>query len=429
MAALIIASGVANSRTWRNALALTLVGIGASPLHAQAEVRDPTIAELPRAGYQPRTLDFEGISVLPTLDTDVTYNSNIFALPKRVVNDVGVTRSPPDDAVFTINPRVIAELNRPALNIKADAHAGFIRYASTPRENVNTFGFSLDTMKKAGGSQTLTASVAFDRTYQDRSDPEADLDRGLPPSLINKLSGDVSYRYQGSRIGALIDLGVDQLNYLPAADADRDLTTYRASVRGSIIVVPNISVFIQPFVTRRDARLRVDFNGIDRDSTTAGALGGVLFDLTDRLQGNIGFGVFSANPDDPKLQNYTGLAASGRLNWHPRVRTNVSLDLSRGDVATIRAGAIGRIDTNVGIAVDQEARHNLILHGAVGIHEVHYRGINRDQHYLTGTGEARYLFNRVYSIVLRTNYTRRHAEFAQDRFNRWETTLGARAAF
>lgn len=429
MAALITAPGMARSRTWCNLVALTLIGAGATPLYGETAQRDTTIAALPRLGYEPRTLDFNGITVLPTLDTDVTYNSNIFALPKRIVSDTGLTRSPPDDAVFTINPRVVAELNRPAIDIKADAHAGLIRYASTPSENVNTFGFALDTVKKIGASQTLTADISFDRTYQDRGDPEADLDRGLPPSLINKLSGDFSYLYQGSRIGVLVDLGADQLNYLPAADADRDLTTYRASIRGSVIVVPRISLYIQPFVTRRDARLHKDFNGVDLDDTTAGVLGGASFDLTDRLQGNMGLGVFSANPDDPTLQNYTGLAASGRLNWHPAVRTSVTLNVSRGDALTVRAGAIGRIDTDVGLAVDQEARHNLILHGAVGIQEIHYRKINRDQHYLTGTGEARYLFNRVYSIVLTTNYTRRHAEFAGDRFNRWQTSLGARVAF
>ncbi len=420
---------MARSRAWRNVVVLTLIGTSATPLYGQAKDRDPTIADLPRAGYQPRTLEFDGISILPTLDTDVTYNSNIFALPERVINDIGTTRRPPDDAVFTINPRVVAELNRTAIDIKADAHAGFIRYASTPAENVNTFGFALDTVKKFGASQTLTADVSFDRLYQDRGDPEADLDRGLPPSLINKLSGDVNYRYQGPRIGALIDLGVDQLNYLPAADADRDLTTYRAAIRGSVIVVPRISLYIQPFVTRRDARLRRDFSGVDRDDTTAGVLGGVSFDLTDRLQGNMGLGVFAARPDDPTLQKFTGLAVNGRLNWHPRVRTLVTLNASRGDVATVRAGAIGRIDTNVGLAVDQEARHNLILHAAAGIQEIHYRNINRDQHYLTGTGEARYLINRVYSIVLSSNYTRRHAQVATDRFKRWETSLGARIAF
>ncbi len=369
-----------------------------------------------------------GFELFPTLDTEVTYNSNIFALPPRAT-ETGPKQSPPDDAIFSINPRLVAELDRSALNLKADAHANFIRYASTPTENVNTFGISLDGVKRAGGAQTLAASFSFDRAYQRRSDPEADLDQGLPPVLINKASGELRYQYQGARIGLIIDLGVDNLNYLPAQDADRDLTTYRGSIRGSVVVAPKISIYVEPFVNRRDARLRVDRNGIDRDDTTAGATGGVAVDLTDRLVGNVGLGVFHADPDDRTLRPFTGLAANGRLTWHPRVRTMVDFNLSRGDVATVRLGAIGRVDTNVGLSVDQEARHNLILHGGVGYRGVHYRNVARDQHFITGEGEARYLFNRVYSIVLNTTYTHRSAQVFRDRFNRWESTLGARFAF
>ncbi len=96
---------------------------------------------------------------------------------------------------------------------------------------------------------------------------------------------------------------IEQLNYLPLADADRDLMTYRASVRGSLTVGPRISVYISPFVNRRDARLRVDSSGIDRDATTAGVLGGVAFDLTGRLEGNLGLGVFHPSPTMPGCEH------------------------------------------------------------------------------------------------------------------------------
>ena len=45
----------------------------------------------------------------------------------------------------------------------------------------------------------------------------------------------------------------------------------------------------------------------------------------------------------------------------------------------------------------------------MGIQEIHYRKINRDQHYLTGTGEARYL-SIAFIRSCSPNYTRRHAE-------------------
>jgi len=158
-------------------------------------------------------------------------------------------------------------------------------------------------------------------------------------------------------------------------------------------------------------------------------LGGVSFDLTERLEGNLGLGVFRADPDDARLRGFTGLAASGRLIWHPRVRTMVTFDMFRGDVATVRAGAIGRIDTRVGLAVDQEVHHNLILRASAGIRDVHYRGIQRDQRYAIGDGQLSYLFSRYVSALIGVNYTHRGAERPEDRFHRWQTRIGGRLTF
>lgn len=401
-------------------LALLLLNFGASPVMGQAEQRDTSIANLPRPGYEPRTLTAGPFIIEPTLDTDVTYNDNIYATPDRRQGD----------AIFDIDPRVTAELKRPTLDFKADVHAGIIRYASTPRENVNTFGAAIDTTKTFGASQTLTASLAYDRTYERRSDPEADFDRSLPPALINLATGQLRYAYQGGRAGVIASFEVNRLDYLPTVDADRDLMTYQASVRGLLNVSKRVAVYIEPYVNRRDARLRVDRFGVNRDNTTSGALAGLSFDITDRLQGNIGAGVFHADPDDARLHGFTGIAASGRLVWHPRVRTAITADVFRGDVATIRSGAIGRIDTRANLSIDQEARHNLILRASVGIDNIHYRGtINRDQRYLSATGEVRYLLSRYFTLVVNTTFTHRGADQQVDRFHRWQSQIGLRFAY
>jgi hypothetical protein len=401
-------------------LALSILCLGATPLMGQDEQRDMSIMSLPRPGYEPRTLTAGGFLLVPSLEADATYNDNIFATPDRRKGDT----------VFDIQPRLTGELKRSTFDLKTDLHADLIRYADTPRENVNTFGAKADATKTFGASQTLNATVTFDRTYERRSDPEADFDRSLPPALINLATGDFSYAYKGGRAGVIARVTISHLDYLPTVDADRDLTTYRASVRGLLNVTQRVAVYIEPFVNRRDARLRVDRNGINRDTTTSGALAGLSFDITNRLQGNIGAGVFSSDPDDRRLKSFTGLAASGRLVWHPRVRTTVVADVFRGDVATIRNGAIGRIDTRAGVSIDQEARHNLILHAGVAIDNIHYRGsIDHDQRYVSGTAEARYLMNRFLTLILNTTYTHRGADQQVDRFHRWQTQLGIRFAY
>ncbi len=410
----------AASRGISSTLALSLLCLGTTPLHGQAEERDTSIASLARPGYEPRTLTAGGFVLVPSIETDATYNDNIFATPDQRRGDT----------IFDIQPRLTGELKRSTFDLKTDVHADLIRYVNTPRENVNTFGTKFDATKTMGASQALNAVLTYDRTYERRSDPEADFDRSLPPALINLATGDFSYSYKGGRAGVIARVTVNWLDYLPAADDDRDLMTYRGSVRGLLNITPRVAIYIEPFVNRRDARLRVDRSGIDRDTTTSGGLAGLSFDITDRLQGNIGAGVFHADPDDHRLKGFTGVAASGRVTWHPRVRTAVVVDVFRGDVATIRTGAIGRVDTRAGISIDQEARHNLILHGGFGIDNIHYRGsIDRDQRYVSGTAEARYLMNRYFTVVLNTIYTHRGADQEVDRFHRWESKLGIRVAY
>lgn len=390
------------------------------PVHAQDDQRDQSIARLPRPGYEPHTIRLGSAMLQPSLEAGATYNNNIFATRTDRVSDT----------IFNVTPRLTLQRQSPSLNLDAEVSGDFIRYASNSRENVNNFGGKLDVVKPLTRTQSIAADVSFQRTFERRSDPEADVDRALAPALINLLTGGLRYRYQGGRVGLIAAVQASELDYLPAADADRDLRTYRASLRALTRISDGMSLFVEHFINRRDARLPFDRTGVDRDTTTIGGLGGVSFDLADKLQGELGFGAFRANPDDKRLKNFTGLAASGRLIWRPRVRTAVTLEMFRGDVMTIRSGAIGRIDSRVSLAIDQEARHNLILRGSVGLQEIHYRGtIDRDQRFTTVQTEARYLLNRHMSLVVGGSYTHRGADLRDERFARWQGTAGIRYAY
>jgi hypothetical protein len=95
----------------------------------------------------------------------------------------------------------------------------------------------------------------------------------------------------------------------------------------------------------------------------------------------------------------------------------------RGDVATIRSGALGRVDTRLSLALDQEAHHDLIVRSFVALRNVHYRGsIDRDQRYLTVGAGLRYLLNRHVSLLLDADWTRRGADQPNERLHRHQTT-------
>src|SRR3546814_6314246 len=114
-------------------------------------------------------------------------------------------------------------------------------------------------------------------------------------------------------------------------------------------------------------RLSVDRGGLDRDATTLGFLTGAGLDIGTKWRGEIGVGLFRTNSDDPTLRSFSGFAANGKITWSPDERTAVTADVFRGDVATVQSGAGGRIDTRIGLRLDQEIRHNLLMSLRAGV--------------------------------------------------------------
>ena len=401
----------------RIAAAVGVISCAGSPLYGQAIDRNSSIIDLPRKGYEPRAITLGATVIRPTLDIDATRDDNIFATRRDKV----------DDEILSVRPRITAVREGQTFDFNADAHGDFLRYRSNSRENVNSFGAAFNATTAIARSHALVAKLAFDRSFERRSDPEANTDRSRSPALINIAEANLLYRYDGNRLGFQAEAGVTQIDYLPAVDNKRDLLTMTARVRGSVRL-RRFAVYVEPFINKRDFRLPSSRTGVF-GATTVGALTGISFDLADKLQGNLGAGVFRSNPEGSQADSFTGLALSGRLTWHPRTRTALSLSLFRGDVATVRAGALGRVDTRVGFAIDQEARHNLILHAAAGLRKVQYRGSLKDQRYISGEGEARYLIDRHFAVVLAVAYTRRTSSFPDDKFNRFQSTLGLRMSY
>jgi hypothetical protein len=400
---------------------LTLTAV-AFPLRVlgQDVQRDVTIENLPRPGYQPRTIVLGNVVVSPTLEFAAAFDNNIYAVPERLTSDV----------IISVRPTVAVRHESRGLALAGVVYLNARRYVKNTSEDVTEFGAAASGRKDVGSRQAFTAQVHFDRTFERRTDPEADLRRSLPPALINVTAGDLQYNYTGPRIGFRASVGATNIHYLPLVDADRNLMTYRAAMRGSVTIAPKFALFLHGYVNRRSAERPIDRGGIDRTTTTYGGLVGVSVDIADRLIGEMGLGVFRAKPSDLGLQPFTGLAANGRITWHPRTRTVAAIDISRGDVATVRIGATGRIDSRIGLSIDQEVRHNLLLRGAIGVRKIRYRGaFDQSQRYTSADLEVRYLMNRHLTWIVAGGYMHRDVNQNFYSFSRWQGTLGLRYVY
>src|SRR3546814_2282336 len=88
------------------------------------------------------------------------------------------------------------------------------------------------------------------------------------------------------------------------------------------------------------------------------------------------------------------------MSYAIRPRTAITLDAFRGDVATVRTGALARTDTRIGIGVQQEVRHNLLFNAGLSWRQTDYRGTSdQTQRIWGGNVEAEYLLNSHLSIA------------------------------
>lgn len=371
--------------------------------------------DLPRPGFETGRITAGGFVIRPTLQLSSGYDSNLFA----------TSANERDVAFFHVAPRIEGVRQGPRLRLGFDAGGEVRRHSRFTTEDTETFGLG-GRAAYGAGPIILSGRARFDRAVERRSDPEANPTL-VEPAKIDLLQGGVGLDWRGNRLTASLGAEAQKVNYLDSLNADRDLATYRLFARLGVLATPRLGVYVQPYLNRRDARLALDRSGIDRDATTLGLLGGVDVDIASRWQGRMGAGWFRADPDDPALQGFSGFAIDGTLQWSPNARTLLTGSAFRGDVATVRSGASGRIDTRLSLRLDQEIRHNLL--GAVtgGWSRTSYRGnLDRKLSALFVQGEVEYLLNRNLGVYAFASHEDRSATLALDRFNRSTVGVGVR---
>lgn len=384
---------------------------------AQSLDRDFAPVQLPRPGYEFDGHRVGSFLVLPTLEVSGAYDSNLFA----------VSRDPVDDIRFEFVPQVTVRRDSGEDRFFAQAYGRFRVHAENPREDSQAFGASAALVRVDGAGRRAFAALRYDRSVESRADPETRAGPTDRPRLADDYRVEGSWREPFGRVTLDLAASAEKINLLDAEEQDRDMTSYRTSLRAAYRISPATALFVEGFVNRRDFRLATDFSGVNRDATTVGGYFGFQKEVGQRLRGRFGLGLFHFAPESDALETYTALAMAGEMIWNPRVRTTVSLRATRGDMATVRSGAFGLTSTNVRLGIDQEVRHNFLIHAAVIYEDRTYRGnaISRLTS-VSGEIEAEYLVNRRLSVFAGVYYSNRDAALETDRYKRGVVQIGVR---
>lgn len=404
------------STAWLGA-ALGFLMAGAAS--AQQLPRGGSAYDLPRRGYEPRQIELGPFQIAPELIVSESYDSNIFA-------DDAAKES---DFITTIAPTIGIGAEIGKLALRSALFSEIRQYQDNDQEDTTTYGGEIRADYELTPSQSLRFTGSAQRTFEERGAPDEQRGVAQGPAEFNFETLSLSYRYRRNRLGVTVTGEAERIDFLESEESDKDQWLYGGALRLSYLLTPRFDVFAEGRMERRDHDLAIDRSGFNRDTDVTTALFGIGVDITAKVTGEVGLGYFWSSPDDPAFEDNSGFAANGSLTWAVGPRTSLTGFLSREDVSTIQAGASSNVRSRVGVLIQQEVRHNLLVTGNAQVVENSFEGADRDEVVFALGGTVEYFVNRGVSLFGSARYIDRSSDRKADEYDRQIATVGVRLRY
>lgn len=141
--------------------------------------------------------------------------------------------------------------------------------------------------------------------------------------------------------------------------ADNDNSLYTVGLRGGFRASPVFRPFLEGQLGWRVNDADDAETGASRDSMLYTLRMGTELDFGDKLGGEISVGYVAEDFKNPALQTLGGISLAAELEWSPRQRTSVGLQLETSTQPSGIEGSSGAIVYNGDVSITQQIRRNL----------------------------------------------------------------------
>ncbi|MEH6691778.1 MAG: outer membrane beta-barrel protein [Pseudorhizobium pelagicum] len=210
-------------------------------------------------------------------------------------------------------------------------------------------------------------SAGYDFEREDNSDPNA-IGGASAQSGVHQFNGGLTLERDAGILRGLAGLGISREIYGDAELqdgssldlGDRDHTLVDGRLRLGYELSPALIPFVEVRGGRNFYDRTQDSAGYERSSWTYGGRGGLEFDLSEKLRGELGLGYERVEYDDSRLAALDGLTVDGRTVWSPQRGTELELALRTTLQDATAAGASGWVEYNLAATLTHQLRHNLV---------------------------------------------------------------------
>lgn len=335
--------------------------------------------EREQAAYLPLGIKAGGFMLYPKLDINNEYDSNIYKRDKRL----GVVDS--YIAHFSPGFDIKSNWNQHALNFSFDSDLTL--YATQSAQNNYQDIFTrLDGRLDVWRDSFMDGAFSFNSVHEDRGSP--DQVAGVAPTFYDTKDMQWFYTHKFNQVS--IKAGVDAIRYDYQDNAtslgtilkmsSRNRWEYMPSIRFGYEIQPEYEAFVKFTYKNADYDTLVLSNGagtaFQRDSHGYNALGGMAFELTSLVTGDVSVGYVSRTYNDARLSDISGVNGFLNLKWRPTSLTTVQTNVYRDIWETTQSGVSGIFSTGLGMSVEHELLRNVILKAGANYSNNEYQGFD-----------------------------------------------------
>lgn len=374
-----------------------------------------------RPEYDPIGARVGGMYVFPRIDATLSATDNALATANDRKSDIFVVA----------RPSVALQSDWSRHRLVAEAHASRSVHARLSREDVTQYGASFDgtyDISRATGVRLIGEAehLTLDRTAYNN------LVNARSPIEYDRYAGSIGIDQSFNRLSVSMTSSVLRLDFSDATAYDgvaidqdfRDFTQIAVigSARYRFGSGPSLIARVQ--ADRND----YDVNpvGLERNSNGIKVEGGMAFDLSSLLYGEVRAGYIRRTYENSLFPNASGLSFGANLLWNVTPLTSLRFRADRSFQESRSGVAAANLYTQGEIGVDHELLRYVILTASARyahIEPLGDLGISREY---GATLRARYLVNRRMQVNADYRFTKRTGETLNQPFATSVVSLGLR---
>lgn len=374
----------------------------AQPIAAQAIaiVGGDEVLTRSRPGLEAIGFRVGGFRINPSVVGTVGHDDNIYDV-------ADATRK---SAILSVQPKLSLQSDWPVHQLAVDAQALIERYPSVATENNNQYGATVSGRIDASRGVAIEGMAHADRAIEARGTAGDVVQRG-EPIHFSSVGGSLQVRRTFDALLLQAGIGGDRFTYkdvrvgattLDLGFRDRDDT--RIEARVGYQVGPGVQALVQGSIRRE--RYDENASAILLDANERSLLGGVHFDITRLITGEVSVGYMRRKSRNDSFAPIRGLAYQGAVTWNPSTLITVKARARKSFEASPSLAASSVVTNSAGIDIDYEILRRLLASvRLVRVSERYAQIDRRDRRFNAGIG-LNYALNRFAEVGARYNYRR-----------------------